>query len=118
MGTICWDCCRSDDAREGSAHGGALRLRILLTGRNGQVGSALARALSLVGDVVALGRRELDLTNSAAIAAKVDEIRPELVINAAAYTGVDRAELEREAAFAVNASAVAALARAARDNGA
>jgi dTDP-4-dehydrorhamnose reductase len=85
-------------------------LRILLVGRNGQVGRELARTLAPLGEVHALGRDELDLTDPARIAAVVRAASPQIIVNAAAYTAVDRAESEPEAAFAVNAAAPAVLA--------
>ena len=85
-------------------------MKILLTGRNGQVGSALERALAPRAEVLALGRLELDLSRSSSIEETIRKAKPDLIVNAAAYTAVDRAESERDAAFAVNASAVAVMA--------
>jgi len=84
--------------------------RILLTGAHGQVGWELRRSLASLGHVIALGRAELDLTNPDAIREVVRASRPALLVNAAAYTAVDRAETEPELAFAVNAVAPAVLA--------
>jgi dTDP-4-dehydrorhamnose reductase len=92
-------------------------LKILLTGRTGQVGSALERALVPMGDLRACGRQELDLFDLDAIRSMVRESRPDVIINAAAYTAVDRAEREREAAFDANARAVAAFADEAKSAG-
>lgn len=83
---------------------------ILLTGANGQVGWELRRSLAALGRVVALGRSELDLADVARIRETVRALHPSLLVNAAAYTAVDRAETEREAAFAINAIAPAVLA--------
>ena len=89
--------------------------RVLITGAAGQVGTALARhAWPDDWQPLALTRAELDLTNPAAIAAAVEHHRPAAVINAAAYTAVDRAESEPVLAWQVNALAPAALAAACR----
>ena len=87
-------------------------MRILLTGRNGQVGSALARCLELLGALRAFDRQGFDLLDLKSIGSKIEGEKPDIVVNAAAYTAVDRAEREREAAFDVNARAVGELARA------
>ena len=87
---------------------------ILLVGKNGQVGWELARCLQPLGEVMALGRTELDLADAAAIAACIALQRPDVIVNAAAYTAVDKAESESELAFRVNAAAPAALAKAAK----
>jgi len=89
-------------------------VRILLTGRTGQVGSALERTLAPLGDVVSLDRAGLDLFDLKSIGKAIEKEKPEVIVNAAAYTAVDRAETEREAAFAVNAAAVGVLAEAAK----
>jgi dTDP-4-dehydrorhamnose reductase len=86
-------------------------LRILLTGCTGQVGSALERALAPLGEVIALDRRQLDLLS---VGNEVQRAMPDVIVNAAAYTAVDRAEREREAAFAVNAAGVGRIAHEAR----
>ena len=93
-------------------------MRILLTGRDGQVGSALGRALAPLGEVIALARAELDLGDADAIRRVVRAANPDTIVNAAAYTAVDKAESEREAAFAVNAVAPGVLAEEAKRNGA
>ncbi|HWA11807.1 MAG TPA: dTDP-4-dehydrorhamnose reductase, partial [Burkholderiales bacterium] len=84
----------------------------------GQVGGALRRALAGLGDVVAPARDALDLANAGSVAAAVREVRPDLVVNAAAYTDVDKAESEPEAAMAVNGIAPGVLAAVARECGA
>ncbi|MEN0104977.1 MAG: sugar nucleotide-binding protein, partial [Pseudomonas sp.] len=71
-------------------------LKILITGRNGQVAQALLGSLQGSAEVVCLGRAELDLADSAAVRAQVRNLRPDLIINAAAYTAVDQAESEAE----------------------
>ncbi|KQZ96434.1 dTDP-4-dehydrorhamnose reductase [Achromobacter sp. Root565] len=91
---------------------------ILLLGKDGQVGRALRAVLPAVGDVTALGRDALDLRDHAAIAATLDAHRPGIIVNAAAWTAVDQAEREPDAAAAVNALAVAALAQHAAVSGA
>ena len=93
-------------------------MRILLTGRNGQVGLELSRSLAPLGELVAYDRAELDLAAPDRIVAEVRSIRPAVLVNAAAYTAVDRAEREPEAAHAVNARGVAVLAEEAKRAGA
>jgi dTDP-4-dehydrorhamnose reductase len=94
-------------------------MRYLLTGAAGQLGSAFrARFEADRADVVCLTRAELDLADSVRIAEAVADARPDVVINCAAYNAVDAAEDDAAGAFAVNAFAVLALARAARDAGA
>lgn len=93
-------------------------MRILLTGKDGQVGFELARALAPLGDIRALGRAACDLADQAALERVLDEIRPDLIVNPGAYTAVDRAESERDQAFAVNQAAPALLAGYAARTGA
>ncbi len=90
------------------------RPTILLTGSAGQLGFELARSLAVHGDVVARDRVVLDLADADALVAAVREVRPNLIVNAAAYTAVDAAESERAAAFAVNARAPEILAEEAK----
>lgn len=78
---------------------------ILVFGRNGQVGSELTRALRAIGEVTALGRAELDLTNADAIRTAIRAAKPEIIVNAAAYTAVDKAESEPDLAMQINAIA-------------
>lgn len=90
----------------------------LITGGSGQVGGAVARQACAAGRaVIAPTRAELDLADPAALARTVRETRPAAVINCAAYTAVDRAESEPDLAFALNAEAPAALARACAELG-
>ncbi len=84
--------------------------RILLTGKSGQVGAELVVALAPLGDVIACDRNTLDLADPAAIVATVRDIRPAIIVNAAAYTAVDRAESEPALAMAVNGAAPGILA--------
>jgi dTDP-4-dehydrorhamnose reductase len=80
-------------------------LTILLTGKNGQLGFELQRALAPLGDVHAVAQRDCDLADPEAVRALVRRIEPDVIVNPAAYTAVDKAESERERAFAVNAEA-------------
>jgi len=89
-------------------------VRILLIGRTGQVGWELERVLPALGDVVAADRSVLDLAEPGRIAAFLEKTKPGLVVNAAAYTAVDKAESEPELAMRVNAQAPGALASAAK----
>jgi dTDP-4-dehydrorhamnose reductase len=91
---------------------------ILLTGKTGQVGSELLRLLPSLGEVVAPGRHELDLLDTYSIRRAVREIRPELIVNAAAYTAVDAAESQETEAYAINAKAPAVFAEEAKKIGA
>jgi dTDP-4-dehydrorhamnose reductase len=86
------------------------RPTILLTGAKGQLGRELAAILPAHGDVVACDRATLDLADDDAIAKTVRGIAPGIIVNAAAYTAVDRAEQARDDAFAINAHAAAVLA--------
>lgn len=92
-------------------------MRILLTGVNGQVGGALRQPLSTVGDVIAADRATLDLSHPGRLATALDQIRPNLIINPAAYTAVDQAEQEKDLAFRINAEAPGAIAGWAARNG-
>jgi len=87
-------------------------IKVLLTGPGGQLGQALAASLPASVQLVALGREQLDLADAAACRAAVLTHRPDWVLNAGAYTAVDRAESEPELAWAVNAAAPGALAGA------
>jgi dTDP-4-dehydrorhamnose reductase len=89
-------------------------VKILLTGKNGQVGWELAHALAPLGEVIAFDREALDLAVPDQIVSAVRSARPEVLINAAAYTAVDRAEKEPDVAYAINAAAVAVLAEEAK----
>jgi dTDP-4-dehydrorhamnose reductase len=93
-------------------------LKILLTGRTGQVGSALVHALAPLGEVRALDRQEMDLLDPQSIRSAVAKAMPDVIVNAAAYTAVDRAEREKELAHEVNSRAVKELAHESRSAGA
>ena len=93
-------------------------MRVLITGADGQIGRALAAASPAGAEVILRARAQLDLTRDADVAAAVREVRPDLVVNAAGYTGVDRAEAEPDVAHAVNAAGAGRLAAAAADVGA
>lgn len=89
-----------------------------MTGAGGQVGAELVPRLAALGTVVATDRASLDLAAPDAIVAAMRSVRPAIVVNAAAYTAVDLAERERDAAFAVNAAAPGVLADEAKRCGA
>lgn len=98
-------------------------MKILLLGKNGQVGWELQRALAPLGDLIALDRRGKDglcgdLTDLAGLAATVRTVRPDVIVNAAAYTAVDRAESEQSIANLINKDAPGLLAREAAALGA
>src|SRR6185369_4618484 len=94
------------------------RLKILLTGPTGQVGGELARLLGAKGELVSLDRKALDLASADSIAAAVRATRPALIVNAGAYTAVDRAESEPELAHMINGVAPGILAEEAKRLGA
>ncbi|HET6265541.1 MAG TPA: dTDP-4-dehydrorhamnose reductase [Usitatibacter sp.] len=89
-------------------------IRALVTGARGQVGTELVRELAGRVEVIAHDRSTLDLADPAQIAARVREARPDLIVNAGAYTAVDKAETDAEAARAVNAVAPGVLGEEAR----
>lgn len=93
-------------------------MKILLTGATGQVGFELARILPSRGELLALDRTRLNLSRPETIAAVVRAAKPDLIVNAAAYTAVDRAESEPQIAMAVNGTAPGVLAEEARRLGA
>ncbi|WP_395661129.1 dTDP-4-dehydrorhamnose reductase [Aestuariivirga sp.] len=95
-------------------------MRILVTGRSGQVVMALLERSALVPgvEVIALGRPDLDLEDTASAGAAIAAVRPDMVVNAAAYTAVDKAEQESALAFAINRDGAAAAAAAAARLGA
>ncbi len=89
-------------------------MRILLLGRNGQLGWELHRALSTLGDIHTLGYPEIDLVEPESLPARITRLNPDIIVNAAAYTAVDRAETDRERCMAINAHAPAVLAEVAK----
>ena len=93
-------------------------MRILLTGKNGQVGSELNKIFAPFGEITATGKSDLDLSDPNQIRSVVNQIRPEIIINAAAYTSVDKAESERELAQAINGTAPKIFAEEAKKIGA
>lgn len=84
-------------------------MRILLTGKQGQVGFELQRALASVGEVCAVDQSECDLVSVSAIRSLVRSFKPHVIVNPAAYTAVDKAESEPELAHAINAVAPGVL---------
>lgn len=88
-------------------------MKVLLTGAGGQVARALAASAPAGVQMVALGRDKLDIAAPGAAARAVEQVAPDLIINAAAYTAVDRAESEPAMALAINGTAVGRLAAAA-----
>ncbi len=93
-------------------------MKLLVIGREGQLARALAEARRPADlDLACVGRPDVDLTKSDSLARAIDRVRPELIVNAAAYTLVDKAEDEEALAFAVNADGVGALGQAAAERG-
>lgn len=90
-------------------------MKVLITGKDGQVGWELERSAPDVMEVRALDRSQLDITDSEAVERCLDDFRPNVVINAAAYTAVDKAETDEATAYAVNRDGAANLARGCRD---
>lgn len=93
-------------------------MKILVTGRNGQVGGALQHALAGLGEIITLDRTQLDLSDLDATREIIRSIRPNLIVNAAAYTAVDLAESDKAMAFRINAEAPGVLAEEAKRLGA
>ncbi len=86
-------------------------MKILLLGKNGQLGWELQRSLAPLGEVIACGRNEADLAKLTELRALVRDISPQIIVNAAAYTAVDKAEAEPAQAFLINSDAVDVLAQ-------
>ena len=80
-------------------------MKILIFGKDGQLGKAFKKIL-LDKEVIFVGRQECDLSNSKSVKNFLNQVKPDQIINAAAYTAVDKAEQEKELAFAVNSLAV------------
>lgn len=93
-------------------------MRLLVTGCNGQLGWELARALAPLGEVTATNRATLDLSRPETIAPAIRTLKPDVILNAAAYTAVDQAESEPVLATAINTTAPAILAEEAKRSGA
>lgn len=93
-------------------------MNILLLGKTGQVGHELQRTLLPLGEVTALGRNEADLQNLPALQDLLTARQPDIIVNAAAYTAVDKAETDIQAAYTVNGEAVGVLAEFASRSGA
>jgi dTDP-4-dehydrorhamnose reductase len=92
-------------------------MKILLLGKDGQVGQECQRNLSSLGDVTALGHGEIDLANLHDLSTLLTIAAPDVIVNAAAYTAVDKAEADELAAHKVNAAAVGVMAAYARAKG-
>jgi dTDP-4-dehydrorhamnose reductase len=92
--------------------------RILITGIQGQLGQELQETLTSLGEVIGVGRETLDLSQPDSIRQVISQIQPNFIVNAAAYTAVDKAESEVELAHAINAIAPEILAREAQKLGA
>jgi dTDP-4-dehydrorhamnose reductase len=90
-------------------------MKILLTGKDGQVGFALYKKLASLGEVIATNRDMLDLKNPQAIRIFIDQTQPDIIINPAAYTKVDQAQNEPDLAFQINAAAPQVLAEKASE---
>lgn len=93
-------------------------MRVLLFGKTGQLGSELQRTLLPFGELLALGRDEADFSRPDAVQMAVADWKPDLVVNASAYTAVDKAESEEASAFAVNRDSVRVLAEYCQSRGA
>ena len=89
-------------------------MRILLTGKGGQVGHELHKALTPIAEVIAVGTHDCDFTDADAIEALVSHVKPHVIVNPAAYTAVDKAESEPDRAAAINAMAPGVLAKQAQ----
>ena len=93
-------------------------MKILVIGKTGQVGSRLSRLLPAIGETIATGRETIDLAKPDSIRNAIREIRPDVIVNAAGYTNVDRAESEKALVHAVNATAPGVMAEEAKRLGA
>ena len=93
-------------------------MRVMVTGCRGQVGSEVARAFAGVAEVAAFDRATLDLEDAGSLAARIRELRPEVIVNCAAYTAVDQAESDEARALAINGVAPGVMADEARRLGA
>jgi dTDP-4-dehydrorhamnose reductase len=102
----------------GAGSDSTVRGKILVTGGTGQVGGELAKILAPLGEVVVPGRAEMDLSKPGSVRAILRAVQPRWIVNAGAYTAVDKAESEPELAYAINAEAVCAIGEEARLMGA
>lgn len=93
-------------------------MKILVTGKTGQVGYELERSLQGLGEIIALDRNQMDLSDLTQVRDVIREIKPNLIVNPAAYTAVDKAETESELAMCVNGEAPGVMAEEARKLGA
>lgn len=89
-------------------------MRILLTGKNGQVGWELQRTLAPLGELIALGRDGMDLADADSVCRMIRHVSPNLIVNAGAYTAVDKAESESELAMKINGVAPGIMAEEAK----
>jgi dTDP-4-dehydrorhamnose reductase len=92
--------------------------RIVVTGANGQVGWELVHRLESLGEVISVTREVLDFMRPVRVENALTSLRPSIIVNAAAYTAVDKAESDEASAFKINSDSVAAIGRAARTVGA
>ena len=101
-----------------ATNGSSTARPVVVIGANGQIGYELVKSLAPLAPILALNRKMLDITDTNAVRATLTALAPVAIVNAAAYTAVDKAETPegRTAAWAINATAVAALARIATDN--
>lgn len=93
-------------------------MNIVLFGKNGQLGSEFRRSLPGLGNLTCLDYEDLDLCDIHALQQALNELKPNLIVNASAYTAVDRAETEQETAMKINALAPGVMAEWARNSGA
>lgn len=93
-------------------------MKILVTGKTGQVGYELERSLQGLGEIVAVGRDQMDLSDLQQVRDVIRSVKPNLIVNSAAYTAVDKAESEPELAMRINGEAPAVMAEEARKLGA
>ena len=92
-------------------------MKIVLFGKNGQLGWELQHILPVLGETIQLGRDELDISNIVGIKSNLHKLKPNLIINTAAYTEVDKAETEPGKAMEINAVAPGVMAEVARELG-
>ncbi len=93
-------------------------MKILLLGSNGQLGWALQRALASIGQLLAYSRKDCHIEDFATLRKWIEQGSPDIVVNATAYTAVDKAENDVDKAYLVNAEAVKVMAQACEQGGA